>query len=198
MIINRFIYDDYDDDTPTPVKYNHFKISERTLLNYIGDKTDKVVVPESIKIIEPYAFKETIENLILPKSLIEIKPCLNAKKIYMFGHTKINFNTSSLQEKIEEIVIKNIENDENIIYTLEEINENYYYLSKLRKIVLIGTPIKEEYQEKLTSLKKKLSYLNIEVIIPEEFEIENGTLIAYNGNNTNVIIPEGPVRWADR
>ena len=172
-----------------------WKIKNGILLQYNGTDTDDVIVPEGVEKISFDAFRETIKKLILPKSLKEVKPEINARKINMFGQTKINFNIISTQEKIEEIIITNIEDDENIINTLESIIRKKYYFSKLKRIVISGDPIKEQYQKTLISLKEQLNRnTNIELIINKEFEIEDGILKSYHGNDTDIIIPEGVKR----
>ena len=173
-------------------KANKFNIKEDILLKCNEEDTDIVIVPEGIRKISALAFPETIDSLCLPRSLTEIKPDINARKIYIYGATKINFSIISTKEVLEEVTIKNVDDDENIINTLEDIIEKAYYFSKLKRIVLKGKLINEEYQEKLESLKEKFQkYSRIKLIIATEFEIEEGVLKAYNGENTNVIIPEG-------
>lgn len=165
-------------------------IRDGILYSYTGEKKENVVVPDGVRIINYDAFSNTIETLKLPKSLIKLNPGLDAKKVHMFGNTKIDFSIVNTNEKIEELVIYNYDNEETILNNLQEIVEKPY-LTKLKRIILRGKPIKEEYNEKFETLKEKLSKLDIDLILPKEFEIIDGMLTAYNGEDTNIIIPEG-------
>lgn len=205
------IWQESDEDKFTEIDGNDFKVQGSLLVKYEGEESN-IIIPEGIEIIGEGAFKEcdTLESLYFPESLRVIKDeafeeCTELKGILRFPSNLVEIGYAAFLgctglEGVEfpgslEIIgdaaffeCSSLKGMVRIPKSVSHVGKNAFWGCDSAELITAADQRESSFGF-WKAFKKVVS--ETEEKLSDDFIIQSGTLVKYQGAGGHVVIPEG-------